>query len=102
VVDPGQSLAVMLEAIVLHPQLFSLLSQTDGDYHMQEVFFRSSDLEGHELRKIPLPGDALVLMVAREGELIVPRGYTQLQRGDLLTLVGSREAVERAAEILAP
>lgn len=57
-------------------------------------------LEGRRLGEVSLPGDALVLVVDRDAELVIPRGGTQLYRGDLLTVVGSPEAVELAAEKL--
>lgn len=41
---------------------------------------------GHPLRELPLPGELLVVMIARGGENIVPRGDTVLMPGDLLVL----------------
>lgn len=50
--------------------------------------------EGHPwiqktLKEVPLPKDLLVgLVIRKEDELIVPRGDTQLEQGDLLVLAG--------------
>jgi len=101
VVDPGLSLSVMLEAVVRHPRIFSLLIDAEKDRNMVDTLLTNRRLEGRALRDVPLPGGALILMVARDGEVIIPRGNTRLQGGDVLTLVGSAETVEEAAELLA-
>lgn len=100
VVDPSLSTVIMLEAMVRHPHAFSLLAELDIDSHVVDVRLTSSAFAGRQLREIPLPGDALVLAVERDGEMVVPRGHTRLRRGDHLTLVGSRNDVDAAAAYL--
>lgn len=100
VVDPSLSTVIMLEAMVRHPHAFSMLAELDMDSHVADVRLTSSAVAGKQLREVPLPGDALVLAVVRDGEMVVPRGHTRLRRGDYLTLVGSRNDVEAAAAYL--
>ncbi|HSR70242.1 MAG TPA: cation:proton antiporter [Acidobacteriota bacterium] len=100
IVDPTFSLIVILEAMVRHPQAFSLLTDFDTERDVRVVRMSNAALEGRRLGEVSLPGDALVLVVDRDAELVIPRGGTQLYRGDLLTVVGSPEAVELAAEKL--
>ena len=100
VVDPSLSSVLMLEGLIAHPHVFSLLADTAPDSHMVEVRLRNPGLVGHRLRQVPLPGDALIVLLARGGELLIPDGRTRLLRGDQLTLVGSHQDVEIAAEYL--
>ncbi len=99
-IDPNLALVLTLELMVCHPQAFSLLVGEGMERHSAAVKVRNPDLVGRTLRDIPLPGDALVLVLSRQGEALVPRGHTALAEGDLLTLVGSPEAVEAAASHL--
>ena len=48
------------------------------------------------LRELQLPGDVLILSIRRAGEFIVPRGNTQLEYGDHLTLVGTFDHLHEA------
>ncbi len=95
-IDPNLALVLTLELMVCHPQAFSLLVGEGMERHSAAVKVRNPDLVGRTLRDIPLPGDALVLVLSRDGEALVPRGHTALASGDLLTLVGSPDAVEAA------
>jgi len=100
VVDPNLSTVIMLEAMVRHPHAFSMLAELDIDSHVADVRVASIGVTGKQLREIPLPGDALVLAVVRDGEMVIPRGHTRLRHGDYLTLVGSRDDVLDAAALL--
>lgn len=102
VADPGQALVVTLESLVRNPQAFSLLAQSDLEREVRAVKMRNPELVGHRLRELSLAGDALVLLLNRNSEAIIPRGFTELKKGDLLTLVGSREAVGKAARYFDP
>lgn len=53
--------------------------------------------EGHLVRELGLPREALVSVIAREGQAIPPRGSTQLKVGDELHILvrrGEQEQVE--------
>lgn len=98
VVDPNLSTVIMLEAMVRHPHAFAMIAELDIASHVADVRLTRPGVAGRQLREIPLPGDALVLAVVRDGDMITPRGHTRLRQGDYLTLVGSRDDVLAAAE----
>jgi Trk K+ transport system NAD-binding subunit len=99
VVDPNLSTVIMLEAMVRHPHAFSMLAELDIASHVADVRLSNPRIAGKQLREIPLPGDALILAVVRDGEMVIPRGHTRLRRGDDLTLVGSRDDVLSAVAV---
>jgi CIC family chloride channel protein len=48
-------------------------------------------VHGHTLRELSLPDDILIISIHRRGELLIPRGTTRLEEGDVLTvLTGNR------------
>lgn len=57
-------------------------------------------LAGIPLRRVRLPGNVLVLGIRRAGEALVPHGDTVLQKGDIMMLVGSRDALHEAKRLL--
>lgn len=97
VVEPGVALLVTMEALVRNPHAFSILTETEGAWHVQVVTLRRADLDDRQLSQVRLPEEALVMVIARQGEVRIPRGHTRLRLGDRLTLVGSKPAVEEAA-----
>ena len=55
---------------------------------------------GQSLQELQLPNGALVLLIRREDHFIVPRGHTRLESGDILTLMGTPEAIRESEEQL--
>ena len=57
------------------------------------------DLIGSPIRGLPLPEGTLVAMIRRSGELIIPRGDTELLDGDRLPLIGGVEGIDQLREL---
>ena len=55
------------------------------------------NLFGVALRNLRLPLDVLILSVKRNGNMIITHGYTRLRKGDVLTIVGSLESLEKVS-----
>ncbi|MPM96684.1 K(+)/H(+) antiporter NhaP2 [bioreactor metagenome] len=48
---------------------------------------------GRSLARMNLPEGVLVLLIRREDRVVVPRGDTRLEPGDVLTLMGNKQAL---------
>jgi Trk K+ transport system NAD-binding subunit len=92
--------AAHLVLLARNPDMYELLTRTDDDKEVVEVIVREEPFVGKLLRQCRLPGDVLVLAVRRDGEMLVPHANTRLDRDDHLTLVGSREDVREAYQML--
>ncbi len=57
------------------------------------------ELIGKLIREFPHPEGTLVAMIRRSGELIIPRGDTELVEGDRLTLIGKAEGIDQLREL---
>ncbi len=79
---------VALENIMYRPSVYSLLSHEQEGMEVLEVTVSNPEIAGKKLVEIAakLPGDALVLLVSKEGQTIVPHGDTLVETGDTLTL----------------
>lgn len=58
----------------------------------------TAELVDCEVRNVVLVEDALIAMVHRHGEVLVPGGRTELRGGDRVTIVGSAEAIRVLTE----
>lgn len=96
VVQPAFATALALEGALHFPSAFALLMDQADDVEVIDVTVHHAALTGRPLRRVQLPGNALVVGVRRQGDLIVPHGDTVLHGGDVLTLIGSVEAIQAA------
>lgn len=76
-----------LREILLRDDRFLSVRLTDGQY--------SSRYIGKSLRELQLPEGALVALIRRGSEVIVPRGSTELAEGDTLTVIGEPETIRQ-------
>lgn len=100
VVQPGMAVALALEGALHFPAAFGMLEDQEDDVQIGDVILRNESVAGNPLRKIRVPGNALVVGVRRRGEVMVPHGDTVLRIDDTLILVGSPEGLKEAAREL--
>ena len=56
---------------------------------------RGSDADGTRIVELHLPPDALVILIHRAGEFLIPKGATELEAGDsVLVLAGGEDLKE--------
>lgn len=55
---------------------------------------------GEALMNIDLPGECLVAIIERNGEIIIPKGKTELQSGDVLSILGYPQDIQGLKEWL--
>ena len=93
--------ASMLALLARNPDTYELLTRTDDDKEIIEVRITNDRCVNKRLRDLMLPGDALLVSLRRNGELLIPHGGTRLEREDRLTLIGSLECIDAARRMLA-
>ena len=91
--------AVLLAMLVRNLSLFNLLTSTDDDKDICEVTITKDLHFGQQIRDLKLPGDLLIVSLQRGGEMIIPTGGTELERGDKLSILGKYACVEVAKGI---
>lgn len=96
VVRPQLATVHALEGALHFPAAFDMLTNHEDGVEVREVQLNHPQYNGKLMREIRLPGNALVLGLRRNGEVLVPHGDTQLYLGDLLMLVGHPESLQQA------
>lgn len=88
---------VALENIIYRPNVFNLLSHEETATEVIEVRVSNPSVAGRRLKEMKLPGNALVLLVEKDGAAGIPHGETILDMNDTVTVfLNSSDIVEVA------
>lgn len=94
VVEPRTAIVNLLDQFVRSPSAARLLLGMEQGREVFEFELRNPDLQGIAIRDLHLPLDLHILSIRRNGQMIVSFGFTILEVGDWLTVVGSKASLE--------
>ncbi len=95
VIDPATAMVALMEHFIRAPIATSLLLGMDESQDSIDIELRNRNFHGLTLRDLRLPSDVIILSVTRGDHPIISHGYTRLRLGDIVTLVGSNESLEK-------
>lgn len=95
IVEPSTAVVNLIDNFVRSPDATALLLGLDENKETVDLEVINPDLYGMAIRDIKLPSDTIILSVKRENSRIISHGYTRLRKGDRVTLVGSRESLDK-------
>ena len=95
VIDPATAMVSLMEHFVRSPIATSILLGMDETQDTIDIELRNSDFHGLTLRDLRLPSDVIILSVTRGDHPIISHGYTRLRLGDIVTMVGSNESLDK-------
>ncbi|HID26844.1 MAG TPA: sodium:proton antiporter [Methanosarcinales archaeon] len=97
--SPALSTALILDGMVGHPHLFSMLEVSkEGD--IVEIKVTNPKVIGNPIKDIKLPHDSLIVLIRRKDQSLIAHGDTTLEDGDYITIVGKSDAVIEAANMM--
>ncbi|NPA46817.1 MAG: hypothetical protein GXO24_06355, partial [Chlorobi bacterium] len=96
--EPMSALVNMLEHTVRSPQAMEILMGEEGPTDTVDVEIKNPDLVGLHIRDLKLPHDIIILSLKRRNNTVFTHGYTRLRKGDILTIVGSRESLQKVID----
>ena len=91
IVDPGTAIVNLMDQFVRSPSAATLLLGMEQNQKIIELELRNPNLHGIALRDLRLPIDTLILSIRRQGQMLISHGYTRLEIGDMVTVVGPPE-----------
>ena len=90
-------LAGPLRRTLRMPLTFEETGDANADFRELPV---PKDRIGQTLKDLRLPGEVLVLLIRRNDRFVLPRGNTAMEENDVLTLMGTPEAIRQSEELL--
>lgn len=93
VVQPETAIVSLLDQFVRSPFGASLLLEMNAQDVFREIEMNNRELAGRPIRDIYFPHDVLILSISRRGNRLVSHGYTRLELGDDVTVVGTRDSL---------
>ncbi|MCB9638177.1 MAG: cation:proton antiporter [Myxococcales bacterium] len=97
IVDPDTAMISLFDHFVRSPLGTSFLLGLDERQDVLDLEVRDPALNGVFLRELTLPSDVLILSVTHKGKQLVSHGYTQLEVGDQVSVIGSPESIEKVS-----
>jgi Trk K+ transport system NAD-binding subunit/Kef-type K+ transport system membrane component KefB len=94
IIDQTSAMVHLLSQSVIAPQSAALLLHQDSGREIVQITVSNPDTNGTLVRDVRLPEDVLLMDITRNGHSLVPNGYTRLQTGDEVTLLGQPESLE--------
>lgn len=101
VVQPALATAMALEGALRYPTAFEVLGHEISDVEIAEGELHNVRLTNIPLRRLSLPGNALILSIKRNEAVLIPQRDTLLECGDHIAVIGDPEAVRDTLALLA-
>jgi trk system potassium uptake protein TrkA len=103
VIWPEAQLAADIERTVTAPGAIDAEVFAGGVVRLLEYKLdASSPLLAAPVARLGIPRGSLIVAVKRGRQIFVPRGHTQLQRGDKVILMGTPEAMDEVEALISP
>ncbi len=90
-----------LREVVRSPLAFENTGKSANETAEFEVP-EGSPMAGKKLVELNLPEGALILLIRRGGQFVVPRGVTQIEEKDHLMVIASASALDKLGKLLEP
>ena len=101
IVDPSSAMVNLLDHFVRSPGATSILLGMEEGQDTIDIEITAEEIHGMALRNIRFPSDVIILSVHRKQGALVCHGFTRLRLGDIVTVVGSVDSLEKVIVKLA-
>ncbi len=102
VVDPSLAMVNLMDHFVRSPNATSILLGMETDQDAVDIEVMDLNIQGLALRDLRLPSDILILSITRKDQMMITHGYTRLRIGDIVTILGSEESIDKVELMLGP
>jgi Trk K+ transport system NAD-binding subunit len=91
-----------MDHFVRSPNATSILLGMETDQDAIDIEIRDPLIQGSALRDLRLPSDILILSISRNDQMMITHGYTRLRVGDIVTILGSQESIDKVELMFGP
>jgi Kef-type K+ transport system membrane component KefB/Trk K+ transport system NAD-binding subunit len=94
ILDARRVVASTIENLILQPGTGNSLIESYENFSVEDVLVLNHDIEGKRIMDIPLPKDAMIMLLNRGTDKFVPHGDTYMKTGDVITIFGTGSAID--------
>jgi Trk K+ transport system NAD-binding subunit len=95
IVEPSTVMVSLMDHLVRSPVATSLLLGMEENQDTVDIEMQNSELHGVAIRDIQMPTDLIILATKRNQNTLISTGFTRLRLGDVLTVVGSIDSIDK-------
>ena len=95
IVEPSSAMVNLLDHFARSPGATSILLGMEDGQDTIDIEITAEEIHGMALRNIRFPSDVIILSVHRKEGALVCHGFTRLRLGDIVTVVGSIDSLEK-------
>ena len=99
-IDQDEILANHVEDIIVRPDSLGLISHSFENYGVEEIIISNPDIVQKRVREVAFPKTGSLIIHRRGKEVFIPHGDTYLLGGDVVSVIGNREALIEFRRIL--
>lgn len=92
--DVTRLVAVAIESLIIRPTTYHTLIESFESYHVEEMEITNSDIDGVQIKNIPIHSDCTLMLIRRANNMYIPHGETYLKRGDVVNVFGTVTALD--------
>ncbi|MEQ8301984.1 MAG: cation:proton antiporter [Cyclobacteriaceae bacterium] len=100
IINTYEVVASSIENEIMRPTTAHALTDSFGQYSVEEIPVRNDAMDRVYVKDIPFPQSGSLVLVKRAEEVFIPHGDTHLLIGDTVTVIGNASALEEFRRIL--
>nr|WP_320119107.1 cation:proton antiporter [uncultured Marinifilum sp.] len=95
IIEPSTLMVSLLDHLVRSPLATSLFLGMEENQDTIDLEMQNPELHDVAIRDLQIPTDLIILATKRNQNTLISTGFTRLRLGDILTVVGSIDSIEK-------
>lgn len=87
-------IATTVENLILRPDTYHALIESFENFSVEEILITKKEIDGLQLKEVPLHKDAILIMIKRNNSFFIPHGETYFRTGDIMHVFGTDTAIQ--------
>lgn len=91
--DKRRVIASTIENLIIRPSTYHALIESFESYSLEDMTITNKKLDGVPVKEIAFHKDGSLIIIKRDGDMLIPHGDTYLYLDDTVTVIGSETAL---------
>lgn len=99
-IDQDEVFANHVEDMIVRPDSIGSITHSFENYGVEEIHVQNQKIVGKQVKEIAFPKTGSLMIHRRKNEVFIPHGDTHLLEGDVVSVIGNKEALIEFRRIL--